>query len=150
MLRRSDSQQNHYEHQILIHELKALEGALEGLVCHSEVYASLATAQQVYRCGRYLYHNLPTHFANEEQKVLENLRGLGPNWDGFVREMRGQHLKLHHKLERFLSAIDNLGAYEDLETAVDEVQRRGRDLIRDLLIHMRTEELRLSTISTHS
>ncbi len=150
MLRRSDCEQNHYEHQILINELKALDGALEGLVCNAEVYANLATAEQVYRCGRYLYHNLPTHFANEEQLVLDKVSRLGPNWEAFVREMRAQHLRLHNKLERFLGAIDNLGEYEDLETAVEEVQRRGRELGRELILHMRTEELRLSTISMHS
>jgi hypothetical protein len=43
-LRRGDSERNQYEHEVLMKELKALDSALEGLVCSPEVYTDLGTA----------------------------------------------------------------------------------------------------------
>jgi hypothetical protein len=131
-------------------ELKALDRALNGLVCYPEVYADLGTAEQVYGCGRELRDAVPTHFAYEEQLVLEQVAALGPQWKTFAQEMRRQHLLLQSKLEAFLAAVDGLADAADLESAVDELKQRGRELARDLAAHMSTEERRLSIIPKHS
>ena len=131
-------------------ELKALDSALNGLVCYPEVYADLGTAEQIYRCGRKLRDVLPTHFAYEEQSVLEQVAVLGPQWTAFALEMRRQHLVLQGKLETFLGAVDALAQAADLESAVEELKECGRELAQDLTAHMSTEERRLSIIPKHS
>jgi hypothetical protein len=149
-LRRSDSERNHHEHEFLMKELRSLNKALNGLVCYPEVYADLGTAEQVHRCGRELREALPTHFAYEEQTVLEQVAALGPAWRIFALEMRRQHLVLQSKLEAFLAAVDRVAKAADLEDAVDELKQRGRELAKDLAAHMSTEERRFSIIPKHS
>ena len=48
----ADAERVHNEHLALRRVLHRLESALARLVCYSEVYADLATAEQVRRYGR--------------------------------------------------------------------------------------------------
>ncbi len=122
MLRRTDSESNHFQHLTLMQQLQELDSALAGLVCYSEVYANLGGAETVCRCGRELRETVPSHFAHEEQVVLDAVALLGPPWVAFAREMKAQHLKLQSKLDRFCEAVDGLAASQDLEQSISELK----------------------------
>ncbi len=150
MLRRTDSESNHFQHLTLMQQLQELDGALAGLVCYSEVYANLGTAEQVCRCGRELRETVPSHFAHEEQVVLEAVAVLGPQWAAFAREMKGQHLKLQGKLDSFCDVADRLGTSEDLEESINELKQRGEEFAAQMLSHMVAEEKKLNTITVNA
>ncbi len=150
MLRRTDSDSNHFEHLTLMQQLQELEGALEGLVCYSEVYANLANADQVCRCGRELRETVPSHFAHEEHAVLDAVSLLGPPWAAFAREMKREHLMLQGKLDRFCDAMERVTTAEDLEQCICELKQRGEEFADQMISHMLAEERKLSTISVNA
>lgn len=150
MLRRIDSESNHFQHLTLMQQLQELDGALAGLVCYSEVYANLGTAEQVCRCGRELRETVPSHFAHEEQVVLDAVALLGTQWAAFAREMKGQHLQLQGKLDAFCEAVDRLGTAEDLESSICELRQRGEDFAGQMLSHMVAEERKLNSITVNA
>ncbi len=150
MLRRTDSESNHFEHLTLMQQLQELDGALAGLVCYSEVYANLGPADSVCRCGRELRETVPSHFAHEEQAVLDAVALLGPQWAAFAREMKGQHLQLQGKLDAFCDAADRLRTAEDLEQSICTLKQRGEEFADQMLRHMVAEERKLNTIAVNA
>jgi hypothetical protein len=150
MLRRTDSESNHFEHLTLMQQLQELDGALAGLVCHSEVYADLSTAETICRCGRELRETVPSHFAHEEHAVLEAVALLGPQWAAFAREMKGQHLQLQGKLDAFCEAVERLRTGEDLEQSISQLKQSGEEFAGRMLSHMVAEERKLNTITVNA
>ncbi len=150
MLRRDDSENNHFDHTSLLQELDKLNGALAGLVCYSEVYTNLASIDQVYRWVRQLREHVPTHFAREEQSVLAPVAAMGGTWPAFVNEMRQQHLDLQRQLDGFCREVDRLEDAEDLEDCICNVKQRGEQFARVLANHMNAEERKLSTVLTNA
>jgi hypothetical protein len=150
MLRRTDSESNHFEHLTLMQHLQELEAALAGLVCYAEVYANLGSAEKICRCGKELRETVPSHFAHEEQAVLDAVALLGPQWAAFAREMKGQHLQLQGKLDSFCGAIERLQTSEDLENAICQLKQRGEEFADQMLSHMVAEERKLSTITVNA
>jgi hypothetical protein len=128
------------EHQVLMNELSELQNALDAMVCYSEVYANLASTDQVYRCGRHLLQWLPGHFDHEEATVLADIEKLGPEQAAFSIEMKAQHRNLRGRLERFCRAIEQFEDSEDLGGAIDELKDRGMAFSRELAAHMGAEE----------
>ena len=147
MLRHADSQANHQEHEQLLAELRALESALNGLVCYAEVYTDLGTAPQVYAAGRQLRTAVPRHFQHEEQTVLDAVAALGPDWAAFCKEMKRQHQQLSGKLEDFCAAMDELEDAPDLEECICELKRRGEEFSKQMASHMGAEERRLEILT---
>lgn len=150
MLRRTDSESNHFQHLSLMQQLQELDRALAGLMCYSEVYANLGTAETVVRCGRELRETVPSHFAHEEHAVLDAVSLLGPQWAEFARQMKGQHLRLQGKLDAFCDAMDRLQSSEDLERSISELKQRGEDFAGQMLSHMVAEERKLNTITVNA
>jgi iron-sulfur cluster repair protein YtfE (RIC family) len=150
MLRRSDSQTNHYEHVSLQQELQSLEAALSELVCYSEVYTNLGSIGQVYGRVRKLREQLPTHFAHEEQNVLVPVAALSPEWEVFAREMRRQHLDLQGQLEAFCNMAEHLENASDLEDCICKLKEQGERFTRQMSNHMKAEDRKLSAITTNA
>ena len=128
------------EHQVLMNELSELQAALDALICYSEVYANLASTDQVYRCGRHLLQWLPGHFENEEATVLADMEKVSPELATFAMEMKAQHRTLRGRLEGFCRAIEEFEDSNDLGTAIDELKDRGLEFSRELTAHMGAEE----------
>jgi len=150
MLRRTDSESNHFEHLTLMQQLQELDAALAALVCYAEVYANLGSADKICRCGRELRETVPSHFAHEEQAVLDAVTLLGPQWAAFAREMKAQHLQLQGKLDVFCDAIDRLQSAEDLENSICQLKQCGEQFADQMLSHMVAEERKLSTIAVNA
>lgn len=150
MLRRTDSESNHFQHLTLMQQLQELDGALAGLVCYSEVYADLGTAERICRCGRELRETVPSHFAHEEQAVLDAVALLGPPWAAFAREMKAQHLQLQGKLDAFFDAMDRLRTAEDMEQSIGQLKQLGEEFADRMLSHMVAEERKLNTITVNA
>ena len=142
----AETQMFQREHQVLMNELAELQFALDALVCYSEVYANLASTEQVYRCGRHLLQWLPGHFDNEEATVLADIEKVSPELAAFALEMKHQHRALRERLERFCRAIEDFEDSEDLGGAIDELKERGLDFTRELAAHMGAEERKFSQL----
>ena len=141
---RADSERIHSEHQILGHILTKLESALDHLVCYSEAYANLATADDVRRYGRQLAEHFPGHCRREETAVLGPISEVSPELDEFCKQMRNEHQDLLVRLATFSSALDAFDKAEDLYDAVCRLKDVGRELTGDLRRHVETEERELS------
>lgn len=140
---RNASDRVHGEHRLLIQELTELDLALDELVCYSEVYANLATAQHVCRCSRQLAALLPEHFAREESSVLATVAKVSPELREFAYEMVQQHQQLRRRLDSFSSAVAQLETADDIDAAVARVKQEGKLLARELTDHIVLEESEL-------
>ncbi len=141
---RADSERIHKEHQILGHILTRLESALDHLVCYSEVYANLATADDVRRYGRQLAEQFPGHCRREEAALLDPIAEVSPELGEFCKQMRNEHQDLLVRLATFSSALDAFDKAEDLYEAVCRLKDVGKELTGDLRRHVETEERELS------
>lgn len=150
MLRRADSETNHYEHTSLMQELQKLEAALSGIICYSEVYTNLASIEEVHSWVRQLRNDVPTHFAHEEQSVLAPVATLGGEWPAFASEMRRQHLELQRQLESFCETAERLEDADDLEQCICDLKQRGEEFTRHMASHMGAEERKLGNILTNA
>ncbi len=142
----TESQLVQREHHVLMNELSELQSALDALTCYSEVYANLASTEEIYRCGRHLLQWLPGHFENEETTVLADIAKLSPELGAFAREMKRQHRDLRERLEKFCRAIEEFEDSEDLGGAIDELKERGVEFTRELAAHMGAEERKFTQL----
>ncbi len=134
----------HREHEELIAQLDTLDAALEQIVCYAEIFSDLATANQAISSGQWIAEWLPRHHAAEETTVLETIAKMSPELTSFAREMKRQHIEMRMRLEAFRDHITHLGENRDLENAVSELKREGKDLTRMIRLHMTAEEKKLS------
>lgn len=137
------SEKVHCEHQSLLQELSELDAALDELACYSEVYANLAKAQQICRCGRHLAEMVPAHFGREEATVLATVAKVSPELELFARAMRQQHEALRARLTVFCRAVEELETAEDIDRAVAAVKEHGKLLACELSRHVALEEAQL-------
>ena len=136
----AESERVHEDHQNLLHDLGELDRALDRLVCHSEVYANLASVEAVRRYGERLIERLPQHFAREEATVLATVSEVSPELAEFAREMKREHEQLRARLEAFCQALEQLRAWEELDEAICNVKEHGKGLTRQLGRHIALEE----------
>jgi len=134
------------EHEELLAQLDRLESALEQIVCYSEIFSDLATANQAIGSGKWIAEWLPRHHAHEETTVLEAIAKMTPELASFAREMKRQHTEMRIRLENLRDHLAHLGENRDLEAAVEELKREGRDLTRMLRLHMAAEENKFAGI----
>ncbi len=134
----------HREHEELIAQLDTLDAALEQIVCYAEIFSDLATANQAISSGQWMAEWLPRHHAEEETTVLETMAKMGPELASFAREMKRQHTEMRIRLEAFRDHVARLGENRDLEAAVSELKREGKDLTRMIRLHMAAEEKKLN------
>lgn len=134
----------HREHQELVAQLDILDTALDQIVCYAEIFSDLATANQAASSSHWMAEWLPKHQAQEETSVLAVIAKMSPELTSFAREMKRQHDEMRLRLEAFRDHLDHLGQNHDLETAVAELKREGKDLTRMMRLHMSAEEKKLS------
>lgn len=147
MLRHTDCELNHYEHQVLLHQLQHLGQALEGLVCYSEVFADLGTAGEIYRWANQIRRSFPEHVLHEECSVLDVVAGQGAQWAAFAQEMKQQHRGLQQRLDDFCQAMDELEDSTDLEECICRMKSCGQEFARQLASHMGAEERKLARMT---
>ena len=140
---RNNADINHQQHEALMESLARLDSALAGLICYSEVFADLATVQDVYESGRELAHFMPRHFEHEERAVLEPATSLRPELLPFSTEMKRQHQALRAQLETFCSVMEQLEDTEDLEQCICTLKQKGQEFTHQFAVHMGTEERHL-------
>jgi len=104
------------------------DAALDQIVCYTEVFTDLAMANQASASGKWVAEWLPRHYAHEETTVLEMIAKMSPELASFAREMKRQHNELRIRLESFRDHIAHMGEQRDLETAVAELKREGKDM----------------------
>jgi hemerythrin-like domain-containing protein len=134
----------HREHEELITQLDKLESALEQMVCYTEVLTDVAMANQAAASGKWMAEWLPRHYAREETTVLEMIARMSPELAAFAREMKRQHGEMRVRLENFREHIANMSERGDLETAVAELKREGKDFTRMMRLHIAVEEKKFS------
>jgi galactokinase len=147
ILQRTDSELNQHEHEVLRNQLRNLDTALDGLVCYSEVFADLGSANEVYRWGNQIRRGFPDHVLHEERSVLDVVAAQDPDWQTFAQEMKRQHRDLLHQLETFCESMDELEDSPDLEQCIAELKTRGQEFARQLAGHMSAEERKLSRMT---
>jgi hypothetical protein len=134
----------HKEHEELMAQLDQLDGALDQIVCYTEVLTDLATANQATARGKWIAEWLPKHYAHEETSVLEMIAKMSPELAAFAREMKRQHNEMRLRLESFREHLAHVGERRDLEAAVAELKREGKDLTRMMRLHISAEERKFS------
>lgn len=130
----------HREHEELVAQLDRLDAALEQIVCYSEIFSDLATANQATGSGKWIAEWLPKHHAHEETTLLQTIARMSPELASFAREMKRQHTEMRIRLENLRDHIAHLGENRDLEAAVAELKQEGRDLTRMMRLHMAAED----------
>ncbi len=130
----------HQEHEELMAQLDKLDSALEQMVCYTEVLTDLAMANQATATGKWIADWLPHHYAHEETSVLETMARMSPELASFAREMKRQHSEMRVRLEGLRDHIAHIGEQGNLESAVADLKREGKDLTRMIRLHMATED----------
>jgi hypothetical protein len=138
----------HQEHEELLAQLDQLDAALEQIVCYSEIFTDLATANQAISRGKWMAEWLPQHYAHEETTVLQTIARMSPELASFAREMKRQHDEMRLRLENFRKHVAHVNENRDLEADVDELKREGKDLTRMMRLHMAMEEKKLSGLDS--
>jgi len=136
----------HREHEELLAQLDRLEGALEQIVCYSEIFTDLATATEATSSGQWIAEWLPKHYAHEETTLLQTIARMSPELASFAREMKRQHAEMRLRLENLRDHIAHLGENRELEAAVAELKQEGRDFTRMVRLHMAAEENKFAAI----
>jgi Hemerythrin HHE cation binding domain len=135
-----------HEHEQLMAQLDRLDAALEQIVCYSELFSDLATANQAIGSSKWIAAWLPRHYAHEETTVLQTIARMSPELASFAREMKRQHGEIRIRLETLRDHLAHLGENRDLEAAVAELKREGRDLTRLIRLHMSAEDNKFASI----
>jgi len=136
----------HHEHEELMAQLDKLDAALEQIVSYTEVLTDLAMANQASASGKWIAEWLPKHYAHEETTVLETIARMSPELASFAREMKRQHSEMRVRLESFRDHIAHIGEQRDLEAAVAELKREGKDLTRLIRLHMAREDKKFASL----
>jgi len=130
----------HREHEELMKQLDRMEKTLEQIVCYSEIFTDLATANQALSQSQWIAEWLPRHYAHEETTVLDTIAGMSPELASFAQEMKRQHDEMRVRLARFRDHLSHLRENRDVEAAVQDLKREGKDLTRMMRLHMAAEE----------
>jgi hypothetical protein len=130
----------HKEHEELVAQLDEMDAALEQIVCYSEIFTDLATANQAMSRGKWLAEWLPRHHEREETTVLETIAKMSPELASFAQEMKRQHNEMRVRLESFRDLLTHLSQSSNLEGAVQQLTKDGKDLTRMMRRHLAVEE----------
>ena len=136
----------HQEHEELVAQLDQMDAALEHMACYAEVFTDLATANQAISRGKWMAEWLPRHYEHEETTVLATIAKMGPELASFAREMKRQHNEMRVRLESFRDRIEYLSQTGDLENAVNQLKKDGKDLTRMMRLHMAAEEKKFASL----
>ena len=141
---RAETEKIHNEHLTFNHLLHQLDSALGRLECYSEVYANLATAEQVQRCGRRLVEQFPEHCCRAEASLLAPVSAVSPELGEFCGGVKNEHCQLLEQLGVFRAALEELDRAEDLNEAVWHLKEKGKELTGNLRRHVDMVEQELS------
>jgi uncharacterized protein YukE len=136
----------HKEHEELVAQLDQMDAALEQIVCYSEIFTDLATANQALSRGKWMAEWLPRHYEHEETTVLATIAKMSPELASFAREMKRQHNEMRVRLENFRDRIEHLSETSDLEDAVNQIKKDGTNLTRMMRLHMAAEEKKFASL----
>ena len=136
----------HKEHEELVAQLDQMDTALEQIVCYSEIFTDLATANQAISRGKWMAEWLPRHHGHEETTVLETIARMSPELASFAREMKRQHNEMRLRLESFRDLLEHLSESQDLEGAVNQMKKQGQGLTRMMRLHMAAEEKKFASV----
>ena len=136
----------HKEHEELVAQLDQMDAALEQIVCYSEIFTDLATANQALSRGKWMAEWLPPHYEHEETTVLATIAKMSPELASFAREMKRQHNEMRVRLENFRDRMDHLSETSDLEDAVNQIKKDGTNLTRMMRLHMAAEEKKFASL----
>jgi hypothetical protein len=116
------------------------------MACYAEVFTDLATANQAISRGKWMAEWLPRHYEHEETTVLATIAKMSPELASFAREMQRQHNEMRVRLESFRDTIEHLSQTGNLENAVNQLKRDGKDLTRMMRLHMAVEEKKFAGV----
>ena len=136
----------HKEHEELVAQLDQMDAALEQIVCYSEIFTDLATANQALSRGKWMAEWLPRHYEHEETTVLATIAKMSPELASFAREMKRQHNEMRVRLESFRDRMEHLSETTDLEDAVNQIKKDGTNLTRMMRLHMAVEEKKFASL----
>lgn len=138
----------HEEHHELVAQLDEMDAALEKLVCYSELFSDLATANQALARGKWMAEWLPRHYQCEETTVLATIAEMSPELASFSREMKRQHKQLRLRLENLREMLNRLPAATDMEGAVTSVKLAGGEFTRMMRLHIAAEENKFAALDS--
>ena len=137
----------HKEHEELLAQLDQLDAAVEQMACYAEIFTDLATANQAMSRGKWVAEWLPKHYEHEETTVLETI-AQDESGAGFVRS--GDEAPAQGNAGAAGEFPRQTGAHlsetSDLENAVNEMKREGKDLTRMMRLHMAAEEKKFASV----
>ncbi|MGB7555960.1 MAG: hemerythrin domain-containing protein [Candidatus Korobacteraceae bacterium] len=136
----------HKEHEELLAQLDQLDAAVEQMACYAEVFTDLATANRATSQGKWIAEWLPRHYAHEETTVLETIARMSPEMASFAREMKRQHGEMRLRLEGFRDRLAHLSETSDLQNAVNQLKKEGKDFTRIMRLHMAAEEKKFASV----
>ena len=136
----------HKEHEELVAQLDQMDAALEQIVCYSEIFTDLATANQALSRGKWMAEWLPRHYEHEETTVLATIAKMSPELASFAREMKRQHNEMRVRLESFRDRMEHLSETSDLEDAVNQIKKDGTNLTRMMRLHLAVEEKKFASL----
>jgi hypothetical protein len=136
----------HKEHEELVAQLDQMDAALEQIVCYSEIFTDLATANQALSHGKWMAEWLLRHYEHEETTVLATIAKMSPELASFAREMKRQHNEMRVRLESFRDRMEHLSETSDLEDAVNQIKKDGTNLTRMMRLHMAAEAKKFASV----
>ena len=135
-----ESERIHRDHQEMLHELSALDLALEHMGTGSKDMTDLHCVVKARALTLALTRQLPEHCMREENILYGTIAEVSKELAAFVEEMKREHIDLFVRLNAFCVAQDELANATDLGAAVMNLKEMGLEVSRALRHHITTEE----------
>ena len=136
----SESERIHRDHQEMLHELSALDLALEHMGTGSADMTDLHCVVKARAITLAMARRLPELFMREESSLFKTVADVSNELSAFVEEMKREHIVLFAMVNSFCVALDELANASDLQAAVVNLKDLGMDVSRALRHHFTAEE----------
>lgn len=136
----SESERIHREHQEMLHELSALDLALEHMGTGAADMTDTHCVVKARAITLAISRRLPELFMREESCLYKTVAEVSNELSVFVEEMKREHIVLFSMVNSFCVALDELANASELQAAVMNLKELGMDVSRALRHHISSEE----------
>ncbi len=136
----SESERIHRDHQELLHELAALDLALEHMGTGSAHMTDSHSVVKARAITLAMARRLPELFMREENNLFKTVSDVSHELSLFVEEMKREHISLFAMVNSFCVALDELANASDLQAALANLKELGMDVSRALRHHITAED----------
>ncbi len=136
----TESERIHREHQEMLHELSALDLALEHMGTGSADMTDTHCVVKARAITLAMARRLPELFMREEGSLFKTVAEVSNELSAFVQEMKREHIVLFAMLNSFCVALDELANAASLDAAVVNLKELGMEVSGALRRHITAEE----------